>query len=56
MPDEHAKHSPSQLKYKSKCSQWKNDDSGPTQAADEGTFLHAIMEKWALMMKENEDK
>ena len=44
MPEEHAKHSPSQLKNKKVCPQWTNDSSGDTTTADEGTMLHDVME------------
>ena len=47
MPTQHAKHSPSQLKYKAACPNWTNDPLSDTFAADRGTRLHAIMEKYA---------
>jgi len=56
MPEEHAKHSPSQLKNKKVCPQWTNDSSGDTRAADEGTMLHDVMEKWATAIKEGDFK
>ena len=46
MPENHAKHSPSQLKYKSQCPNWTNDTDQPTFAADQGTKLHAVMEDY----------
>jgi hypothetical protein len=47
MPSEHAKHSPSQLKYKAACPNWENDNSSNNYAANVGTRLHAIMELYA---------
>ena len=47
MPTTHAKHSPSHLKYKAACPNWINDPDSNTYAADRGTRLHAIMEKYA---------
>ena len=47
MPTTHAKHSPSQLKYKAACPNWINDPDSNTYAAVRGTRLHAIMEKYA---------
>jgi hypothetical protein len=46
MPENHAKHSPSQLKYKAACPNWINDPNSNTFAADRGTRLHAIMEHY----------
>ena len=47
MPTKHAKHSPSQLKYKAACPNWENDTNSNTFAADRGTRLHALMELYA---------
>ena len=55
MPTDHAKHSPSQLKYKAACPNWENDNDSNTFAADRGTRLHAIMEKYAAFLAGEED-
>ena len=50
MPDKHAKHGPSSLKYKNPaiggCCHWRNDKFADTKAADDGTHQHDYMECW----------
>lgn len=50
MPEKHAKHGPSGLKYKNPdtggCSHWRNDPHADTTAADAGTLQHGWMEEW----------
>ena len=50
MPENHAKHGPSGLKYKNPvdggCSHWRNDKFSDTTAADAGTLQHDWMERW----------
>ena len=55
MPTNHAKHSPSQLKYKAACPNWENDTSSNTFAADRGTRLHALMELYANFVAGKKD-
>ena len=56
MPEKHAKHSPSQLKYKSSCPNWDNDKDQPTFAADLGTKLHFGMEQYVeYLIGDNEE-
>jgi len=43
MPSDHAKHSPSSLRYKEICPGWMNR-GGTSEAADEGTMLHEAAE------------
>ena len=55
MPDEHAKFSPSALKHYATCPQWRNDESGDSSAADEGTMLHGVMERWAKWLRDGKE-
>ncbi len=55
MPDEHAKFSPSALKHYAPCPQWRNDESGDSSAADEGTMLHDVMERWAKWLRDGKE-
>jgi hypothetical protein len=54
--DKHAKHSPSALKNKEVCPCWCSDPNADYTAADEGTKLHAAMEKDSLAGLDEEQK
>tara|TARA_R100000664_G_scaffold28357_1_gene39557 strand:+ start:776 stop:925 length:150 start_codon:yes stop_codon:yes gene_type:complete len=43
------------LKHYAACPQWRNDESGDSTAADEGTMLHDVMERWAKWLREGKE-
>ena len=50
MPENHAEHGPSGLKYKhpdTGCPHWRNDKFANTAAAEDGTHCHEYMEEWS---------